>query len=92
MDLNAALLDTSAGLRISEGDLNACLASHDLYNPFQFVLRLSPEVHRKLEKLPNGANTLVGPGWCLQSMGGSLGAYKNSNAEPRPVINLESCG
>ena len=32
-------------------DLNACLNSHGLFNPMQFVLRLSPEVHRKIDAL-----------------------------------------
>jgi hypothetical protein len=32
-------------------DLNACLNSHGLFNPMQFVLRLSPEVHRKIDSL-----------------------------------------
>jgi hypothetical protein len=32
--------------------LNACLNSHGLYDPLRFVLRLSPEVHRKIEALP----------------------------------------
>jgi hypothetical protein len=32
-------------------DLNACLNSHGLFNPMRFVLRLSPEVHRKIDAL-----------------------------------------
>ena len=32
-------------------DLNACLNAHGLFNPMQFVLRLSPEVHRKIDAL-----------------------------------------
>ena len=54
VDLNAYLLDSAAGLVASPIDLNACLNSHGLYNPFQFVLRLSPEVHRKIATLPTG--------------------------------------
>jgi hypothetical protein len=34
--------------------LNACLNAHGLYNSIQFVLRLSPEVHRKIAALPTG--------------------------------------
>jgi hypothetical protein len=32
-------------------DLNACLNSHGLFNPMQFVLRLSPVVHRKIDAI-----------------------------------------
>jgi hypothetical protein len=35
-------------------ELNATINAHGLYNSLQFVLRLSPEVHRKLAALPNG--------------------------------------
>src|SRR5271166_5625126 len=35
-------------------ELHATINAHGLYNSFQFVLRLSPEVHRKLAALPNG--------------------------------------
>jgi hypothetical protein len=52
MQLNIDLLDNSRGLIVSPGDLNACLNSHGLYNSFQFVLRLSPEVHRRIDALP----------------------------------------
>jgi len=57
VDLNVDLLDNGVGLIASPGDLNACLNSHGLYNPFQFVLRLSPEVHRRMAALPNGIVT-----------------------------------
>lgn len=33
---------------------NAALNAHGLYNAFQFVLRLSPAVHRKIAELPTG--------------------------------------
>ncbi len=40
---------------------NACLNSHGLYNSFQFVLRLSPEVHRKIKAFHNqGVKTIDG--------------------------------
>jgi hypothetical protein len=35
-------------------ELHATINAHGLYNSLQFVLRLSPEVHRKLAALPNG--------------------------------------
>lgn len=41
----------------SEGfsaDLHACQNGRGLYSPLQFVLRLSPEVHRQLESLSTG--------------------------------------
>lgn len=54
MQLNIDLLDDPRGLIASPGDLNACINAHGLYNSFQFVLRLSPEVHRKISELPKG--------------------------------------
>ena len=57
LELNADLLDHSKGLVTNPGDLNASLNAHGLYNSFQFVLRLSPEVHRRLAALPKGIVT-----------------------------------
>jgi hypothetical protein len=57
VELDSRLLDSSADLIACPVDLNACLNSHGLYSPFQFVLRLSPEVHRKLAALPTGIVT-----------------------------------
>ena len=37
--------------------LNACLNARGLYNSFQFVLRLSPEIHRRIAHLPTGITT-----------------------------------
>jgi hypothetical protein len=54
MQLKPSLLDSPTDTIEVPGDLQACLNSHGLYNPFQFVLRLSPEVHRKIELLPTG--------------------------------------
>jgi hypothetical protein len=54
VELNVHLLNDSQRLTASPGDLNACINSHGLYNSFQFVLRLSPEVHRKIAALPHG--------------------------------------
>lgn len=47
------LLDDFSPLA-SHGVFAATLKGHGLYNTFQFVLRLSPAVHRKLASLPNG--------------------------------------
>jgi hypothetical protein len=52
--LKPSLLDTPVQNIESPADLKACLNAHGLYNSFQFVLRLSPEVHRKIEAMPKG--------------------------------------
>ncbi len=57
MHLKTNLLDNHAGLITDPGDLNACLNARGLYSPYQFVLRLSPEVHRQLAALPSGIVT-----------------------------------
>jgi len=44
-------LDHREDFLASPVELNACLNSHGLYDPLRFVLRLSPEVHRKIEAL-----------------------------------------
>jgi hypothetical protein len=54
LELDPNLLDNSPGLVARPGDLNACLNSYGLYNSIQFVLRLSPEVHRRIGALPEG--------------------------------------
>ena len=54
MQLNIDLLDGSRRLIANAGDMNACINSHGLDNSFQFVLRLSPEVHRRIAALPKG--------------------------------------
>lgn len=51
--LHPELLDDVSPLS-GQGIFNATLKAHGLYNTFQFVLRLSPAVHRKLATLPNG--------------------------------------
>lgn len=51
--LDPVLLATPA-LADEPGRLNATLGAHGLYSTFQFVLRLSPAVHRKLADLPTG--------------------------------------
>jgi hypothetical protein len=54
MELSQDLLDDSRGLITAPGDLYAVLNAHGLYNSMRFVLRLSPEVHRKISQLPTG--------------------------------------
>ena len=54
MNFDTALRDRMRGLMDSPGDMYATLKGHGLYNTFQFVLRLSPEVHRKIAALPSG--------------------------------------
>lgn len=54
MELNIRLLDDFAGSIVSPVDLNACLNAHGLYNSIQCVLRLSPEVHRRIAAIPKG--------------------------------------
>jgi len=57
IELNTRLLDNGLGLIDSPADLNACLNAHGLYNSVQCVLRLSPEVHRRIADLPHGIVT-----------------------------------
>ena len=52
--MNRRLLDSSADLIACPVDLKA---SHGLYNSFPIVLRLLPEIHRKLAALPTGIVT-----------------------------------
>jgi hypothetical protein len=56
-EVNADPLDDQSGLIDCPTTLNACLNSHGLYDPFRFVLRLSPEVHRKIAALQTGIVT-----------------------------------
>lgn len=53
MEMNPQLL-RSVTLSACPIDLNSCLNAHGLYNPLYCVLRLSPEVHRRLAALPDG--------------------------------------
>ena len=52
MNLDQALLLTSYERYRLSGNLHACINSHGLYNRVQYVLRLSPKVHRQLRNLP----------------------------------------
>jgi hypothetical protein len=49
--------ENEAGLVGGALTLNACLNSHGLYDPLHFVLRLSPEIHRKIAALQTGIVT-----------------------------------
>lgn len=60
MLLNANLLDSSRGLLTGPDDLYAVLNAHGLYNSTHFVLRLSPEVHRKLSGFSDGVKIRTG--------------------------------
>ena len=51
------LLKDHTPLFSGEGNFWATLNEHGLYNTFQFVLRLSPAVHRKLAAIPDGITT-----------------------------------
>ena len=48
MNIDSSLLATSEERASVPNELEACINAHGLYNRVQFVLRLSPEVHRKL--------------------------------------------
>ena len=54
MNLKSCLLDSDVHSERTSADLNARQNSRGRYSPFQFVLRLSPEVHRQLDSLSNG--------------------------------------
>jgi len=54
IELNPRLMSSHLGLIDSPMELNACLNAHGLYNSVQYVLRLSPEVHRRIAGLPQG--------------------------------------
>ena len=56
-EVNADPLDDQSGLIDCPTTLNACLNSHGLYDPFRFVLRLSPEIHRKIAAMQTGIVT-----------------------------------
>lgn len=49
-----SLLHDHTPLLPASGVMQATTKGHGLYNTFQFVLRLSPEVHRKLGSVPSG--------------------------------------
>lgn len=51
MNLDRSLLATFEEQDDVPVDLHACINSHGLYNRVQFVMRLSPEVHRRLSDL-----------------------------------------
>ena len=51
MNIDSSLLATLEERASAPEELHACINAHGLYNRVQFVLRLSPEVHRKLSGL-----------------------------------------
>lgn len=59
MNLDINLLETLTDHSQYPADLKACLNSRGLYNSMQFVLRLSPEIHRKIDALPEGISNLT---------------------------------
>ncbi len=54
MNLDPSLLYSARSLEPKSGAFSATLKTHGLYNSFQYVLRLSPAVHRKLAEIGNG--------------------------------------
>ncbi|MFI8665527.1 hypothetical protein ACIGGE_03720 [Qipengyuania sp. NPDC077410] len=56
---NLELLRDQSPLFPADGDFRATLEARGLYNSFQFVLRLSPVVHRKIASLPSGITSEV---------------------------------
>jgi len=56
-DWNVDLLDNFICMIHSPVDLSACLNAQGLYNFFQCMLRLSPEIHRKIASMPEGIVT-----------------------------------
>jgi hypothetical protein len=57
LDLKTEVLDSAIRAIDFPVDLRACLNSHGLYNSEQFVLRLSPVIHRKLADAEPGIRT-----------------------------------
>jgi hypothetical protein len=60
MDLHSDFLDRSKRLDPTPNDLKACLNAHGLYSPFRFVLRLSPETHRRIVDAKQARVAVVG--------------------------------
>jgi hypothetical protein len=54
MDLNPSLLYSARRDEERAGSFNATLRAHGLYSSFQYVLRLSPAVHKKLAEVGDG--------------------------------------
>jgi len=54
MEFSSALLIADAALHSSNPAFHATTKAHGLYNTQQFVLRLSPAVHKTLSSLPSG--------------------------------------
>jgi hypothetical protein len=57
LKLDPQFLSRVADLKAKEGTFRATLRAHGLYNSFQYVLRLSPAVHRKLAEIGGGIHS-----------------------------------
>jgi hypothetical protein len=57
VDIDPSLLFSARRTGERAGTLNATLKAHGLYSSFQYVLRLSPAVHRKLAEVGGGIKT-----------------------------------
>ncbi|MGT2500436.1 hypothetical protein ACVOMS_05625 [Bradyrhizobium guangxiense] len=57
VEINPSLLDSALLAGKTTGKLNATLKAHGLYSSFQYVLRLSPAVHKKLAEVGGGIKT-----------------------------------
>lgn len=53
-ELKSELLNEEPRLCNQAVELNACINAHGLYDSFQFVLRLSPVVHKKISEIKSG--------------------------------------
>ena len=54
MNLRPSLLELPLMASDAPGEMHATHKARGLYNYFQFGLRLSPEIHRKIEAMPSG--------------------------------------
>lgn len=54
MRFDTSLLDDSIGRWLPQSTLGPCYNANGLYNPLSFTVRLSPQVHRLLDRLPPG--------------------------------------
>lgn len=57
MNFDQTLLTTFDETGLVPGELRSCINAHGLYNTLQFVLRLSPRIHRTLANTPAGIHS-----------------------------------
>jgi hypothetical protein len=57
LKLDSRFLSRVGDLKATEGTFNATLDTHGRYNTFQYVLRLSPAIHRKLAEIGSGIHS-----------------------------------